>query len=269
MLSFFSLIGNKTNFSWKKTKFFEKFCLIFYFDNFFRLWNPNFFALKTKRYLGHNGIILKFCGSKKANNLITCSNDNFIKFWDVFSSRPLRSIHIKFDIIQCISLNKYNQILVCLGKETVSLWDVYTGNCFNSFSFSPQFPPSIMFLKNSDVFCVLQTNNWLVFFDLKSGSILKKFNLKRKHISVQKFSNSNLFFFLNKSFIFFDIEKFHLSKKFFLFPWVFKEKNIFEMIFSENLNSKKLKTKKVLKFFKKENFIRIFDINTSLFLLNN
>lgn len=180
MIGKFYTIANKKNFLEATFVFLKKFFVIYAFDKIFRLFNHCLFKKRNKRFLGHQSYTRDLCISLRRGNIFSFSKKMDIKFWDILSTRSIRTTFIKFDFLKKIAINSSCKILACMGNRTITIWKINICICIYSLEFLSDIYSSINFIKKSFIFFVINKENFLVIVDSTKGIILKKFLLENE-----------------------------------------------------------------------------------------
>ena len=170
VINSFSVVTNKKNYIYKKKKFFKEYSLYYSFDNYTLLCNQTSNSNIKKRFLGSEEIIKYVGSSKKKNILISGSNNNIIKIWDIYSIRSLKTLNFTFDFLENFEMNYNSKILIIIGKNSITIWNIYNFFCLYYIPLFSNVNPSLNFFYNSNIFVTLnfkfRMEKTLIFFGL-------------------------------------------------------------------------------------------------------
>lgn len=78
--------------------------------------------------LSHSGTVTSL-EQRNPNELISCSADGTIKFWNLLNRKHIRTLVGHTDSIFGIKVNDLDQLVSCSRDRTIKFWDLITGQC--------------------------------------------------------------------------------------------------------------------------------------------
>ncbi|MBI5324289.1 MAG: choice-of-anchor D domain-containing protein [Ignavibacteriae bacterium] len=128
---------------------------------------------------GHNGSVNSVAFSPDDTKLVSGSNDNTVKLWDIITGNPVKTISGHTDDIKCVAFSPDNTKLASASEyydKTIKLWDVDSGSEIKTLIGHTERIYSIAFSPNSTFLASGSDDRTIKLWNIFTGNVEKTFS---------------------------------------------------------------------------------------------
>jgi len=134
-------------------------------------------SLETVVHRGHKGWINEVAFSPDGKYMITGSQDNMAKLWEVSSGRELRTFKGHTDWIESVDFSPDGRHIVTGSRDkTARIWDAFSGQLIRQIRGYEQIVFCVSFTPDGQYVAVSPNNNRTDLYEVSSGRRLKTYS---------------------------------------------------------------------------------------------
>lgn len=140
---------------------------------------------------GHKGPVSQLDIIQNHSILVSASRDGIIKYWDLNTYIPIKSIKAHNDWITGLKIQHPNTLHTVSNDGYLNKWDLNTLSLKDSISLSQRFILSSKFSSDFTSFIFLSNNKNLTFWDLGSQKMIKNFVAHSSQVVYSEFCSKD------------------------------------------------------------------------------
>lgn len=124
---------------------------------------------ETKVFKGHSGRIFSVIYSNNGNQLISCSQDETVRLWDIQSGKQILSIKPNEAWVYVAAMSPDNQVLAVGTHPSITLWNAKDGSALRKLSGHKNRVTALAFSKDGKFLLSASADSTVKIWDLSKG----------------------------------------------------------------------------------------------------